>query len=88
MRAGTVDTKKDEMIALIAKKTKNYAKRQLIFLRSFEKQLRSSIIKNNNLSPLLEPELVVANLTLLDLDLYIDHQIEKFSNYITMPVDV
>jgi len=67
-----IDAKMDlnETVSIIQQETRNYAKRQLVFWRRLEKQL-----KNQNLSDLTCIETI--NLTSCDLDLYIKQLSEQ-----------
>ncbi len=58
---------KESLIALIAKKTRNYAKRQETFWRGLEKKLSEYNSPDANKLPKID----TLDLTLLDLDLYI-----------------
>lgn len=66
----------NETIALIQQETRNYAKRQLIFWRRLEKQLRAQ-----SLSPYTHIEKV--NLTSIDIGLYIKQLSEQIRSLIS-----
>ena len=67
-------------ITTIQQLTRQYAKRQRIFWKMLEKQLKNVILNreivNKNIISLEE-----INLTLLDLDLYIKQLIERLSKF-------
>jgi tRNA dimethylallyltransferase len=71
LKQGLVESHKDEMIALIQKKTRQYAKRQLTFFKMLEKQIEEEIRKKPDAHGALEDKIEVVNLTLLPVDLYI-----------------
>lgn len=63
-------------IHAIQQKTRNYAKRQMTFWRMLERQLAQAMeLKKNN--ELVQSELAVINLTLFDLDLYINQLLKR-----------
>lgn len=68
---------KAHLIATIQKKTRNYAKRQLIFLKKFEKKIIEEISKENDVFADLEQHVEVVNLTLVDVNLYIKQLFKK-----------
>lgn len=68
-----LDITKQELIECIAQKTRNYAKRQLIFLKMLQKRLKQQSIEQ----PQPEGRVIEVNLTDLDVDLYIKRLISK-----------
>jgi len=71
-------TNKDlqQAIQIIQQKTRNYAKRQVTFFKSFERQLKQAISKKN--ASAVSSKIEIVNLTLLDIDLYI----KQLLNYV------
>ncbi len=71
---------KQELINRIAQKTRHYAKRQLIFWKRMNKQLIDGIQQHNDdVSTIQE-----ANLTYLNLDLYIKQLLKDIENKVKM----
>lgn len=66
---------REKMIEQISQKTRNYAKRQITFWRSFKEQLLEA---DKNKGFIMNIDEV--NLTYLDLNLYIDQQSNKITN--------
>lgn len=71
---------KQELIDRIAQKTRHYAKRQITFWRRFESQLLRGITQSNDHISSVE----TANLTYLDLDLYIKQLSKNIENKVGM----
>lgn len=86
LNEGSVELDKQEMIALIQKKTRNYAKRQLTFFKTFEKQLSEAILKKHDQFDGLEGKVEVVNLTLMDVDLYIKQLLQNLSSMLNKTV--
>jgi len=74
--------KLDKLIVDIQKKTRNYAKRQITFWKSFEKELKREIesFKSKNKDLNFYPKTDLINLTLLDLDLYISQLLNNLNH--------
>lgn len=64
---------RQQMIDTIQKKTRNYAKRQITFWKSFEAQLKTAIkeIKATKQSTPVDSKIIPINLTLSNFDLYL-----------------
>ena len=74
---------RDELIAHIQQKTRNYAKRQLTFFKMLERQITNEISASSDVVDDFESSVEVVNLTLVNLDLYIERllkRIEKLLN--------
>lgn len=71
---------KSELIERIAQKTRNYAKRQLIFLKMLQKRLKQHNVQTK--AP--QGHIIEVNLTNLDVDLYI----KQLSDEITTMVEI
>lgn len=72
------DTNLDDLIKIIAQKTRNYAKRQVTFWRMFEKKLSQAAQKDTETFS----EIATLDLTLLDLDLYLKQLLKKLEAFI------
>ena len=67
---------KERLIETISQKTRNYAKRQMTFWRMLERQLEKALAAHDDLV-IAKSELITFNLTLSDLDLYINQLMQK-----------
>ena len=67
-----------QTVALIAQKTRNYAKRQETFWRMLEKDIENAL-KKNEISSARQSAIVSFNLTLSDINLYIKQLLKLIS---------
>lgn len=69
----------DGLIARVQQRTRNYAKRQIIFLRALERDLRAALAREGEAHS-VDGDVETVNLTLADVDLYIKQLSEKITN--------
>jgi len=81
IKRGKKESEQEEMIKTIQKKTRNYAKRQITFFKSFKKQLEEAISSQEPQAPgaILPSKIESINLTLLDCDLYIKKLLNRLN---------
>ena len=63
-------TSLEKTMALIAQKTRNYAKRQEIYWRRLEKKLSNCLVITPEYTSKQESKVVVSTMTTLDIDRY------------------
>ena len=79
---GTAESKRSEMIALIQKKTRHYAKKQITFFKMLEKKIEEGIAQKRDSSASLKVGMDIANLTLVNVDLYIKQLLKMLSFHV------
>ena len=72
----------EETIQIIQKKTRNYAKRQVTFWRSFEEQLQEAVKKASidEANGRVQTKIETIDLTLSDPEVYIEKLVKYLSN--------
>jgi tRNA dimethylallyltransferase len=80
LNKGIAESKKDELIEKIQKKTRNYAKRQMIFFKMLAKKFEEVSSQKVDLN---EAKVDWVNLTLAPVDLYIKQLLQVFAFELT-----
>lgn len=83
LKRGSVDSCKsnDELIRIIQKKTRNYAKRQMTFWRMLERQVSEAVVDYNAQKGPFTGTCQELNLTFSSVDLYLDHVTQLINQF-------
>ena len=81
LERGKKEDELEKVFEIIQKKTRNYAKRQIIFFKSLKKQLEREIKRkeSKNKSSIISSQVESIDLTLLDCDLYIKKLLHRLN---------